>query len=142
MFRFLNATVGAPVTPGGFPNLQIRATTKTPASNEDPSNYSRFAAVGAEKSYPVYFAGTGGVVLVFADADATGTVSVIGSYIADTTAGGTVLGTVANPKLAPTASQHIAVPVGIEYVWISHAGISAGGPVRACWFLTKNNGNA
>lgn len=142
MFRFLNATVGVPLAGGGFPNLAIRATTKTPASNEDPGNFSRFAAATAEKSYPIHFGGVGGVVLVFADADATGTVTVSASYIGDTTAGGTVLGTVANPKLAPTANQHIVVPDGIEYVWISHAGISAGGPVRACYNLNNQRGSA
>lgn len=142
MFRFLNATVGVPLASGGFPGIAIRAVTKTPATNEDSANYSRFAAGTAEKSYPVTFSGCGGVVVVFADADATATVTVNGGYIGDTTAGGTILGTVTNPKLAVAASQHISIPVGIEYVWISHAGVSAGGPVRACYALAREAANA
>lgn len=142
MLRVLNATVGVPLGSGGFPNVAIKATTKTPASNEDPSNYSRFASASAEKSYPLWFGGAGGLVIVFADADATGVVSVNGGYISDTTAGGTVIGTVTNPKLAATASQHVVIPAGFEYVWISHAGISAGGPVRAVWSKNTNQPNA
>lgn len=141
MLRFLNKTVGVPLGGGGFPNVAIRATTKTPGSNEDSNNYSRFNGVGAEVSYPVFFGGAGGVVLVVGDADATSVVTVVGGYIPDTTSGGTVLGTVTNPKAAPTASQHIVVPVGIEYVWLSHAGVT-GGPVRGLYAIGRQEVNA
>lgn len=134
MLRFCNKTTSTvPVTPGGMPGVVVKAVTKTPASNEDPLHYTRFAAVGAETSYPVYFGGAGGVVIIVAEADATAVFTVVGGYIPDTTAGGTVLGTVTNPKLAVAASQHITVPTGVEWVWVSHAGISAGGPCRAMW---------
>lgn len=142
MLRFCNKTNSTvPVTPGGMPGVVFKAVTKTPASNEDPTHATRFANAAAEVSYPVYFGGTGGVVIVVAEADATAVFTVVGGYIPDTTAGGTVLGTITNPKLAVAASQNIAVPGGIEWVWVSHAGISAGGPCRAMWARTHQATN-